>query len=59
MKKECPDKDKTSTFKSTFSIDEECEHFGVQGHNIGHCYSLHPEFHANKSTNNKDNKSKG
>jgi hypothetical protein len=45
--------------QSTLSSDEECEHCGVQGHNIGHCYSLNPELHANKSTNNKDGKSKG
>jgi hypothetical protein len=59
MKKECPNKDKTFTLKSTLSSDEECEHCGVQGHNIGHCCSLHPKLHDNKSTSNKDDKRKG
>ncbi len=45
--------------KSISSSKEKCEHCDVDGHDIDHCYSLHPKFHPNKSTNNKDGGGKG
>ncbi len=59
MKKKCPNKGKAFTSKSTFSNVEKCEHYGVEGHDIDHCYSLHPKLHPNRSTTNKDIKGKG
>ncbi len=57
MKKESPKKSKTSTSKCTSSsIDQ--EHYGVEGHAIDHCYSLHPKLCFNKYINNNYGKSK-
>jgi len=56
--KECPNKGKTSISKFTSLRIKKCEHCGVKGHDIDHCYSLHPELHPNKSTNNKNDKGK-
>jgi len=45
--------------KSISSSNEKCEHCDVDGHDIDHCYSLHPKFHPTKSTHNKDGGDKG
>lgn len=45
--------------KSISSSNEKCEHCDVDGHDIDHFYSLHPKFHPNKSTINKDDGGKG
>lgn len=57
--KKFSNKGKTSISKFTFLRIEKCEHCGVKGHDIDHCYSLHLELHPNKSTNNKNGKGKG
>jgi hypothetical protein len=59
MKKECPNKGKAFTSKSRFSSVEKCEHYGVEGHDIDHYYSLHPKLHPNRSNTSKDVKDKG
>jgi hypothetical protein len=58
MKKKCTNKGKASTSESIFSSTKECEHCGIKGHDIDHCYSLQSKFHPNKFTNNKDGKGK-
>jgi hypothetical protein len=55
MSKECPNKSKAFISKSTFSNTIKCEHYGVEGHDIDHCYSLHLKLCPNKSIN-KDGK---
>ncbi len=51
MTKECPNKGKAFISKSTISNTKECEHYGVEGHDIGHCYSWHLKLCPNKSIN--------
>jgi hypothetical protein len=59
VKKECTNKGKASTSKSTFWSTKECEHCGIKGHDINQCYSLQPKFQPSKSINNKDGKGEG
>jgi hypothetical protein len=54
--KECPNK---LGLRHLHPNNEKCEHCDVDGHDIDHFYSLHPKFHPNKSTNNKDDGGKG
>jgi len=56
--KDCPNKGKKFISKFTYLRIPECEHRGVKGHDIDHCYSLHQELHPNKSTKNKNGKGK-
>jgi hypothetical protein len=55
MSKECPNKGKAFISKSTFSNTKECEHYGVEGHDIGHCYSWHLKLCPDKSINKDGN----
>jgi len=55
--KECPNKGKTPRSESTSSSTKKCEHYGLEGLDIYHHYSLHLNLCLTKYTN-KDGKSK-